>query len=83
MRELAEPARLLGERPLDQREEDFLFLVAGLVEESGIALLGAHAQMHEQRGVAAIVEDQVRRAAVTPFEDACACIPNNPRGSRP
>ena len=38
-------------------------------------LLGALAEMDEQRGVAAIVEDHVRRAAVGPFENAVGVVP--------
>ena len=33
------------------------------------------AEMHEQRGVAAVVEDHVRRAAIGPFEDAVGVFP--------
>ena len=60
---------------LDRGEEDFLFLVGRLVEEGDVALLGAQAEMDQQRGVAAVVEDHVRRAAVAPFEDAMGVVP--------
>ena len=50
----------LGLKPLlDRREQHFLFLVARLVEEGGVALLGAQAEVNEQRRVAAVVEDHV------------------------
>ena len=55
---------------LDGREQDFLFLVRGLADQAGFALFGAQAEMDQQRGVAAVVEDHVGRAAVAPFEDA-------------
>ena len=74
--ELAEPALgLLLQRLLDEREQDLLFLGAGLVEERGVAALGAHAQMHEQRGIAAVVEDHVRHAAVAPLEQLQRVVP--------
>ena len=60
---------------LDRGEQHFLFLVGGLVEEGDIALLGAQAEVDQQRGVAAVVEDHVRRAAVRPFEDAVGVFP--------
>ena len=60
---------------LMQREQDFLFLGAGLVEERGVAALGAHAQVHEQGGVAAVVEDHVGHAAVAPLEQAQRVVP--------
>ena len=60
---------------LDRGEQHFLFLVGRLVEEGGVALLGAHAEMHEQRRVAAIVEDHVGRAAISPFEDVVRVVP--------
>jgi hypothetical protein len=66
---------LLLERALDEREQDFLFLDARLVEKRGVALLGAVAEMDEHRRVAAVVEDHVRRAAVAPFEDLAGVFP--------
>ena len=73
--ELGEPARLFLQRALDEREEDFLFLIARLVEERGVALFGAQAVMDQHRGVAAIVQDHVRRAAVAPFQDLAGVVP--------
>ena len=49
--------------------------LVGLVEEGGVAGLGAQAEMNEQSGVAAVVEDHVRRAAVAPFENAVGIFP--------
>ena len=74
--ELGEPAlRLLLQHLLDEREQDLLFLGAGRVQELHVAGLGAHAQVHEQRGVAAVVEDHVRHAAVAPLEQAQRVVP--------
>ena len=73
LREVA--LRLFLERALEQREEDFLFLGLGLVEERGVAVLGAHAEMHEHGGVAAVVEDHVRGAAAVPFEQLGGVVP--------
>ena len=68
---------------LDQREEDFLFLRAGLVEERHVALLGAQAEMDQHGGVAAVIEDHVRRAAAMPVEQLGGVVPVFRRGSRP
>ena len=68
-------ARIGLEALLDRREEDFFFLIRRLVEEGGVAAFGAQAEMDEQRGVAAIVEDHVRAAAVGPFENAMGVVP--------
>ena len=71
-----EPAlRLFLQQALDQRVEDFLFLVLRLVEERGVAVLGAQAVMDEHRRVAAVVEDHVREAAAVPVEHAGGVIP--------
>ena len=69
------PARMGLQAALDGGEEHFFFFIAGLFEEGDVALLGAHAQMDEHGGVAAVVEDHVRRAAVSPFEDAVGVVP--------
>ena len=46
-----------------------------MIEEGGVALLGAQAEVDQQRRVAAVVEDHVRRAAVGPVEDAVGVVP--------
>ena len=74
--DFGEPAlRLLLEQAPDEREEDFLFLGAGLVEEGHVALLGAQAEMDEHGGVAAVVEDHVRHAAAMPVEQLGGVVP--------
>ncbi len=74
--DLGEPAlRLFLQKLLDQREEHLLFLRLGLVEERGVAVLGAQAEMHEHRGVAAVVEDHVRGAAAVPLEQLGGVVP--------
>ncbi len=67
----------------DQGEEDHLFIRARLVEESDIALLGLQAIMHQHGGVAAIVEDHIRRAAAMPVEHAGGVFPVLSPASRP
>ncbi len=69
------PAGLVLEPPLDGRKQDFLLFVVGLADRAGFALLGAQAKMDQESGVAAVVQDHVRRAAVVPFEDAVLVIP--------
>ena len=59
---------------LDLREQDFLFLAAG-VGQHVLAGLGARADQDVHGGVAAIVEDHVRRAAVGPLEDLVGVLP--------
>ena len=74
--DLAEPAlRLLLEQASDQREEDLFFLGRVLVEERGVAGFGAHAEMDEQRGVAAVIEDHVGDAAAVPLEQLGGVVP--------
>jgi hypothetical protein len=58
----------------DRGVEDLLLLVGRLRDQRRI-LLRAHAQMDQQRGVAAVVQDHVRRAAIGPFEDAVGVVP--------
>ena len=72
---LGVPAGLVLEPLLDRREQDFLFLVGRLADQGGFALLGALAEVDQERGIAAVVEDHVRRAAVTPLEDAMLIVP--------
>ena len=66
--------RLVVEPLADRREEDALFFVGRLRDERRI-LLGARAEGHEQRRVAAVVEDHVGPAAVGPLEDAVRELP--------
>src|SRR5262249_52407774 len=75
IRVLAVPAGLVLEPLLDGGEQDLLFLVGGAIEQSGFALFGAHAEMDEQRGVAAVIEDEIGRAAVVPLENAMLVVP--------
>ncbi len=49
--------------------------LVGLPIRRGLALLGAQAEMDQQRGVAAVVENHVRGAAVAPLEDAVLVVP--------
>ena len=67
--------RLFLELLLEQREEHFLFLGARLVEERGVAVLGAQAEMHVHGGVAAVVEDHVRVTAAVPVEQLGGVVP--------
>ena len=73
--DLAVPAGLRLEARLDGGEQRLFFFVRGLVEEGGVAAFRAHAEVDEQGGVAAVVEDHVRGAAVGPFEDAVGVVP--------
>ena len=67
--------RLLLQDALDQREEDLFFFRIVLIEEHGVAVLGAQALMHEHGGVAAVVQNHVRRAAVMPVEQFGGVVP--------
>src|SRR5207302_10966513 len=53
------PARLLGEALLDRREEMLLFFALRLRDDARV-LLGALAEMNEQRRIAAVIEDHGR-----------------------
>jgi hypothetical protein len=72
--ELGVPAglRLVGLG--DRLVEDFFLFVGGLGDQRRI-LLGPRAEMNQQGGVAAIIEDHVGFAAVGPFEDLVGVIP--------
>jgi len=74
----AVPGRVLGELGADRGEQHALFLAAGVGEHRGVAL-GLLAQVHQQRRVAAVVEDHVRAFAVAAlgaeFEDAVRVVP--------
>ena len=68
------PGRVLGKLRLDRREEGGLFLV-GRVGDDGGVLLRHRAQVQQQGGVAAVVQDHVGVGAVGPLEDAVGVIP--------
>ena len=68
------PARLRSHAGLDRGVQHALFLAGG-IGHHGNVLFCTRAQMQQQRGVAAVVEDHVRVAAVAPFEDAVGVIP--------
>ena len=72
--------RLFLELLLEQREENLFFLRLRLVEEGGVAILGAQAKMHVHRGVAAVVEDHVGKQIFTRF---CAMPVEHLRGVVP
>src|SRR3546814_20008354 len=72
--ELRVPAGLLGDALLDGGEQRLLLLV-GRIADHGEVLLRLHAAVDQQGGVAAILEDPVRRAAVAPLEDAVGKTP--------
>src|SRR3546814_9609670 len=72
--ELRVPAGLRGDALLDGGEQRLL-LVVGRIADHGEVLLRLHAEVDQQGGVAAIVEDHVRRAAVAPLEDAVRKFP--------
>uniref|UniRef100_A0A0N4ZL50 NAD-specific glutamate dehydrogenase n=1 Tax=Parastrongyloides trichosuri TaxID=131310 RepID=A0A0N4ZL50_PARTI len=67
-------ARLFLQIALHDREEGFLFLVLRVVEDGGV-LLGLRPQHAQQGGVAPVVEDQVRVAAIGPFKDLVGVFP--------
>jgi hypothetical protein len=69
------PAGMRFQATLDRREQHFLFFVGRLVEESGVALFGAQAEMDQRGGVAAVVENHVGLTAVRPFENAVRIFP--------
>ncbi len=62
-------------QPLRDRGEQHLFLFVVRVMQHLRSLFRLDAEMQEQRGVAAVIEDHVRRAAVGPFEDAVGVFP--------
>ncbi len=68
------PGLVLGELGLDGGEQHGGFLAVRLVQHRDV-LLGAAAQMQQQRRVAAVVEDHVRVAVIRPFENAVGVIP--------
>ena len=72
------PGRVDGQLGLDGGVEDALFF-AGRVGQHALVLLGLLAQVHQQRGVAAVVQDHVRAFAVRALgaevEDAVRVVP--------
>ena len=68
------PLRVALELRLDRGEQALLLLARGLGDQRGI-LLGARAEMQQQRRIAAVVEDHVGVAAVRPLEDAVRVVP--------
>src|SRR5690606_6577537 len=67
-------AGLLGDVALHHLVEGFFFLVLRVRQDRDV-LLGFRAKHAQQGGVAAVVEDQVRIAAVSPFEDLVGVVP--------
>ena len=78
-----QPFGLLLQETLDEREEDLLFLGAGLVEEGGVALLGAQAVVDQHGGVAAVVEDHVGERRRRASRTGARCSPSTRPASRP
>ena len=72
---LGEPARLGLQAFFYEGEEDFFFLIRGLFQERGIALFGAEPVMHQQRHVAAIIQQHVGLPAIGPFQGALHIFP--------
>ena len=72
---LCVPARLVFEALFDGGEKRRFFFIFGFVEEGGVASFRALAKVKQQRGVAAIIQNHVRGAAIMPFENAVAIIP--------
>ena len=74
--QIREPTlRLFLQGLLQKREENFFFLRARLVQESGIAVFSSEAEMDEHGCIATVVQDHVRHAAVAPFEELAGVIP--------
>src|SRR5260370_14848802 len=69
------PTRCGVQAFFDRRKENFLFLIAGLFEEGGIAGFGADAEMDQKRRVAAVVQHEVRCATIAPFKDLVGVFP--------
>ncbi len=68
------PLRIGLQLGLDRGEQHGRLLAVRLGQHRDV-LLGAAAQMQQQRGVAAVVEDHVGMAAVRPLEDAVGVVP--------
>jgi hypothetical protein len=67
--------RILLERLLELREQHAFFLALGLLVEDLRVLRRLVAQVHEQRRIAAVVEDHVGALAVAPVERAVDEVP--------
>ena len=59
---------------LDGREQHLFLFVVRVVEHGEVGF-GLHAEMQQQGGVAAVVEDHVGPAAAGPLEDAMGVFP--------
>src|SRR3569623_1470077 len=68
------PARLRGDALFDRGEQDAFFFAGRLAQYRRI-FFRARAEVQQQGGVAAVVEDHVGGAAVMPFEDAVGVVP--------
>src|SRR5690606_11886616 len=68
------PVGRLGQALADRRKEDALFLAARLVEHGDI-FFSTGAQMQQQCGIAAIVENHVGVLVVGPVEDLVGVLP--------
>ncbi len=68
------PAGRAGKPRLDGLEKAFLFL-AMRIGEHGRVGFRLRAELHDERGVSAIVEDHVRGFAAGPFENAVHILP--------
>jgi hypothetical protein len=82
----AVPGAVDGQLGLDGGEQLALFLAARVGDDRGV-LLGTLAQVHQQRGVAAVVQDHVRAFAFgtlgAELEDAVRVVPVVLQRSRP
>ncbi len=72
-------AGLGSEALLDRRKQDFFFFAGRVIEEAGIAAFRPYAEMDQQGGIAAVVEDHVGRSPIAiiiwPFEDLMGVFP--------
>jgi len=68
------PGRVGSQLGLDCSKEDGFFFGTRIGQNREV-LFGARAEVQQQRGIAAVVEDHVRVTAILPFEDAVRVIP--------
>src|SRR5439155_9013189 len=73
--DLAVEVGRVGQGVADRGEQDRLLLGIGLALDDVFILFGLAAEVNEQRGVAAVVEDEVGRAAVGPLQDLVRILP--------